>query len=318
MKKVALPLVLALLGSILASTPAQAGSSSVTSVSWNIKSLNVGGLDPDKSDGKATLRIKAKDSEGVCGIIAAISNSKARKTGISFAFREFENISGSSENGTWSATFNEFGLKNTGVWIVEEITVFDCYGRTLKQKNKKTGLGGANGKLKVTLGTKSVPKIAVSTLKSDNYCSNTDQCGESAPYKIAVTVIDSKRKPIKGASVRLIVCEDFLETLDYCSYVNLGKTNNKGKLTSSFYPSLFFDKGKAPDWVDGPVGDESKLLGYIAVLPTKKSTYAIHSKSVKLDNSFCSEIGGSSKVCGSEYGDDEPEVEEEVAEEEDY
>lgn len=297
MKKMVIPFVLTFLATYLTATPAQAGSSSVTSVSWNVKTLNVGSLDPDKSDAKATLRIKAKDTEGVCGIIAAISNSKARKTGVSFAFREFENISGSSENGTWSATFNEFGVQNTGTWIVEAITVIDCFGRTLKQNNKKSGLGGANGKLKVTLGTKSSPKIAVSALKTDNY--------DETPYKLAITVIDSKKKPVKGASIRITVCEDFLDTLDYCSYVNLGKTNSKGKLTASFYPALFYDKGNTPDWATGPVGDESKLLGYISVLPTKKFSYALFSKSVKLDNSYCSDIGGSSTVCGVENGVDD-------------
>jgi len=289
MKKVTFPLALALMISILASTPAQAGSSSVVSISWNKKSINTGNLDPDKSDASATLRIKVKDSDGVCGIVAAASNPKA-KGGPSYTVRELENVSGSSENGTWTATFNDFNSRNTGTWIVSVVTVIDCFGRTLKQKNLKSGLGGSSGKLKVTIGTKTLAKISVkhTNIASMN-CETADGTCVQIPYELSIQISDGKKKALKGATVRIRVCEDTASELWYCSYVNLGKTNDKGKLDATFYPAAFLDSEDSPDWADGLLIEGASLKAEILVLPTKKTAVSWGNETIVLQNTYCFE-----------------------------
>jgi hypothetical protein len=290
MKKIAFPLAVALVISILTPAPAQAGSSSIVSISWNKKTVNTGTLDPDRSDAKATLRIKAKDSDGVCGIVAAASNPKA-KGGPTYTVRELENVSGSSENGTWSATFNDFNSRNTGTWIVSYVTVIDCYSRTLKQKNLKTGLGGSSAKLNVTLGSKSLAKVTVKqTNTSSMNCETADGKCVQTPYALAIDVKDGKKKALAGAKVRLRVCNDYEELESWsCSYISLGKTNKKGKLNVSFYPSQFFDSGTAPDWADGSLEDDSFFEAEVLVLPTKKTAFSYSKKIFYLDNEYCSD-----------------------------
>lgn len=288
MKRIAFPLAIALMVSILAPTPVQAGSSSVVSISWNKKTVNTGKLDPDSSDAKATLRIKAKDSDGVCGIVAAASNPKA-KGGPAYTVRELENVSGSSENGTWSAVFDDFNSRNTGTWIVSYVTVIDCFSRTLKQKNLKSGLGGSSAKLKVTIGSKTLAKVTVKEVNTESMnCETADGKCVQTPYALSIQVKDAKKKALVGATVRLRVCNDFEEFESWnCSYINLGKTNKKGKLDVSFYPNQFVDAGETPDWADSSLSNDYLFDAEILVLPTKKTAYSFSKKSIFLDNEYC-------------------------------
>jgi hypothetical protein len=291
MKKIAFPLAFALIVSILAPTPAQAGSSSVVSISWNKKTVNTGNLDPDRSDAKANLRIKAKDSDGVCAILAGVANPKA-KGGAAYAVRELENVSGSSENGTWTATFDDFDSRNTGTWLVVAVTVIDCYGRTLKQKNLKSGLGGSSAKLKVTIGSKKLAKISVQqTGTSSMNCQTADGTCVQTPYSLSIQVKDGKKKALTGATVRIRVCDEYDEDLEsrYCSYENLGTTDAKGNLTASFFPSLFLSTDNTPDWADGNASNGSTMEAEILVLPTKKTAFTWSDKTIYLENVYCSD-----------------------------
>jgi len=291
MKKVVFPVTIAVLISVLAPSPAHAGSSSVVSISWNKKTVNTGNLDPDRSDAKANLRIKVKDSDGVCGIVASASNPKA-KGGPTYSIRELENVSGSSENGTWSATFDDFNSRNTGTWIVSQVTVIDCFGRTLKQKNLKSGLGGSNAKLQVTIGSKKLAKISVQqTSTASMNCESADGTCVQTPYSLSIQVKDGKKKALAGATVRIRVCEEYDEDLESwnCNYVNLGTTDNKGKLDATFYPALFFDSEASPDWADGSLGNVSLLEAEILVLPTKKTAFSWSSETIYLQNTYCSD-----------------------------
>ena len=288
MKKVVLPVAIAVLISVLAPSPAQAGSSSVVSISWNKKTVNTGNLDPDRSDAKATLRIKARDSDGVCGIVVSASNPKA-KGGPTYSIRELENVSGSSENGTWSAIFDDFNSRNTGTWIVSQVTVIDCFGRTLKQKNLKSGLGGSNAKIKVTIGSKSLAKISVKEIGvASMNCATADGKCVQTPYTLSIQVKDGKKKALANATVRLQVCNDTYDSW-YCSYVNLGKTDKKGNLDATFYPAFLFDSPVTPDWADGSLDYESLLEAEIMVLPTKKTAFSWSNKTTFLENDYCAQ-----------------------------
>jgi len=279
-------LVTALLLSGLA-TSASAGPSSIKSISWSKKSVNTGSLDPDKLDAKATLRIKVKDSDGVYGVLAVILNPKA-KGGPASSVLELELTSGSSENGTWTAVARNFNSQNAGTWIVSKVYVVDYFGRSLTKENEKTGLGGKGAKLKVTNGKKSVPKVTVSVInKSSETCETKDvaTCVQ-VPYEISVKAKSKNNKPLKSAKVRLVVCYD--TEYEECTMTNLGKTDSKGKLRKKFYPSVFLNSSIKPDWSDYEFLSSDKLVAYVAVLPTSKTTYAYQATKVfYLDNKFC-------------------------------
>lgn len=266
-------------------TSANAGASSIKSISWDKKAVNVGSLDPDKSDAKATLRIKAKDSDGVYGVLAVILNPKA-SGGPASAVLEFELTSGSSENGTWTAVARNFHPQNSGTWIVSNVYIVDYAGRSLKKENKKSGLGGKGAKLKVTNENKSVPKVTVSVInKSSETCETKDvaTCVQ-VPYEISVKA--KTGAPLKNAKVRLVVCYD--TEYEECTMTNLGKTDSKGKLRKKFYPSVFLNSDRKPDWSDDEFLSSDKLVAYVSVLPTSKTTYANQtSKVFYLDNKFC-------------------------------
>lgn len=268
-------------------TSANAGSSSIKSISWSKKSVNTGNLDPDKSDAKATLRIKVKDSDGVCGVVAGVSNPKA-KGGPGYSVLELELNSGSSENGTWTAVASDFNSRNSGTWIVAIVYVTDCFGRLLKKQNLKSGLGGNSGKLKVNNGSKSIPKVAavaINAYSESCITSDASSCTQ-IPYEVAVKAKTKNGKPLKGAKVRLTVCYD--DTWEDCSYITLGITDSKGKVRKEFYPSAFLNTDNSPDWSDGGVFSNSEFIAYVTVLPTRKTAYAWQSSdSFILSNTFC-------------------------------
>jgi hypothetical protein len=253
-------------------TSANAGPSSIKSIGWNKKSVNTGSLDPDKSDAKATLRIKVKDTDGVCGVVAGISNPKA-KGGPYYSVLALELNSGSSESGTWTAVASDFNSRNSGTWIVSIVYVTDCFGRELKKKNLKSGLGGEKAKLKVTNGDKKVPKVTASAVSdySDTCETSYDPSCIPIPYEVSVKAKTKNGKPLKGAKVRLTVCYD--DTYEDCSFFTLGKTDSKGKLRKQFFPTKFLDSDNSPDWADGGVFSNDEYLAYVTILPTKKTPY---------------------------------------------
>lgn len=282
----AVNLVTALLLGGLA-TSANAGSSTIKSISWSKKSVNTGNLDPDKSDATATLRIKVKDSDGVCGVLAGVSNPKA-KGGPTYSILELELKSGSSENGTWTAVASDFNSRNSGTWIVSIVYVTDCFGRLLKKQNLKSGLGGKSGKIKVNNGSKSIPKVSVTAINSlsESCTTSAPSTCTQIPYDLDVKVNTKNGKPLKSAKVRLIVCYD--DSWEDCSYITLGTTDSNGKVRKQFYPSVFLDTVNSPDWSDGGVFSNSEFLAYVAVLPTSKTAYAWQSsKTLLLSNTFC-------------------------------
>jgi hypothetical protein len=268
-------------------TSASAGSSSIKSISWNKQSVNTGSLDPDKTDAKATLRIKVKDSDGVYGVLAIILNPRA-KGGPASSLLELELTSGSSENGTWTAVARNFHPQNAGTWIVSKVYVVDYAGRSLTKENKKSGLGGEDAKLKVTNGERSVPRVSVSVInKSSETCKTKDvaTCVQ-IPYEISVRAKTKNNLPLSDAKVRLVVCYD--TEYEECTMRHLGRTDSKGKLKKKFYPSVFLNSDIKPDWSDYELLSSSDFVAYISVLPTRKTTYAVQKSSVfYLDNKFC-------------------------------
>ena len=266
---------------------AHAGESSIVSISWQKSKLDIGSHNLTGPTKNIWLKIKVKDSDGICGVRAFVWDKAKRAYDNKSA--DLMLTSGSSETGTWQGLFYDFDPRYKGLWIVTEVELVDCLGRNTLLKNFKTGLGGPKAKLNVSLGKKTLAKISVSTTNTKSQlCDVAGQNCTQTQYVFTVVAKNSKNKPLAGATIMAELCGDLRfpgdENCGTESSLLLGKTDATGKLNVSIYPGTFFTNDNDTVW---RATDSENVFAKISVVPTKSTAHTRYAKTIAFDNTYC-------------------------------